>query len=186
MVFPLRIFFTKFFLFNDTIDTLNELVKEVEEAMKWKQPLVQVTNRIDKVEIQMKGLLDRLAAMNDNKPVQVEAPREIIKIQEVKDERPYIDPQVIKDLQDALDKKADLSALKDLERYLLQRLEDLENGLDDRFANKSDTKKALKALEKQIKNLFDMIMNLDPGTKDTGEDDAMFAKRPLGGWSCAS
>lgn len=168
----------------DMLDQINNLLKEVEEAMKWKQPLVQITNRIDKVEVQVKSLLDQLK--NRPEPT-TEAPvREIVKVQETKDERPYIDPQVIKDLQNALDTKADISALRDLERYLLQRLDDLENSLD-RFADKNETKKALKALEKQIKNLFDLLMNQEAPTKAaSGEDDAMFAKRPLGGWSCAS
>lgn len=163
------------------LDQLNNLLKEVEEAMKWKQPLVQVTNRIDKVEIQVKSLLEQLK--NRPEPVAAASPvKEIVKIQEVKDERPYIDPEVIKDLQNQIDTKADLSALRDLERYLLQRLEDLENSLD-KYADKNETKKALKALEKQIKNLFDILMNQEGGHKHEGEDDAMFAKRPLGGWS---
>ena len=168
----------------DILNKINDLLKEVEEALKWKQPLVQVTNRIDKVEIQIKGLIDELR----NLPLPASAPepvKEIIKIQEVREEKPGIDPQVIIDLQNALETKADLSALRDLEKYLLQRLEDLENGLDSRFADKNDTKKALKALEKQIKNLFDILMNQESGQKDE-EDDAMFSKRPLGGWSCAS
>lgn len=163
----------------DLLDQINNLLKEVEEAMKWKQPLVQVTNRIDKVEIQVKSLLDQLK----NRPEPVAEPvKEVVKIQEVKDERPYIDPSVIQELRDLIDTKADKSDLKDLERYLLQRLDDLENSLD-KFADKSETRKALKALEKQIKNLFDLLMNQEPGHKAEGEDDVMFAKRPLGGWS---
>ena len=50
------------------------------------------------------------------------------------------------------------------------------------LADKNDTKKALKSLEKQLRNLYDLVMNR-PGAE---EEDAMFAKKPLGGWSCAS
>mmetsp|Transcript_34364 Transcript_34364/g.39721 ORF Transcript_34364/g.39721 Transcript_34364/m.39721 type:complete len:132 (-) Transcript_34364:37-432(-) len=44
--------------------------------------------------------------------------------------------------------------------------------------------KALKNLEKQLKNLYDLVMSkMQTGTD---EDDAMFSKKPLGGFSCAS
>ena len=52
------------------------------------------------------------------------------------------------------------------------------------MADKNETKKALKLLEKQIKNLYDLIM-ANKGKGDN-EEDAMFARKPLGGWSCAS
>jgi len=44
---------------------------------------------------------------------------------------------------------------------------------------------AMIKLEKQLKNLYDLLMSLKPHTSEH-EDDAMFAKKPLGGWSCAS
>jgi hypothetical protein len=57
--------------------------------------------------------------------------------------------------------------------------------LSKKFADKKDTKKALKLLEKQIKNLYDLIMSMrNQGGEN--EDDAMFTKKPLGGMSCAS
>lgn len=43
--------------------------------------------------------------------------------------------------------------------------------------------KALKNLEKQLKNLYDLVMSKLRGDD---EDDAMFSKKPLGGFSCAS
>ena len=49
-----------------------------------------------------------------------------------------------------------------------------------RFADKNDTKKALKYLEKLIKEYIHQ-----PPLKADGSD-AMFARKPLGGWSCAS
>lgn len=55
----------------------------------------------------------------------------------------------------------------------------------NKFADKNETKKALKQLEKQLKDLQDYIMSLKLSSHEN-EDDAMFAKKPLGGWSCAS
>jgi phage tail tape-measure protein len=63
----------------------------------------------------------------------------------------------LKDMHDALNGKIDYSALGDLEQSLLNRLNAMIEGLSKQFADKADTKKALKALERQMKNLFDMI-----------------------------
>ena len=57
------------------------------------------------------------------------------------------------------------------------------------MADKNDTKKALKLLEKQvrvetngqIKNLYEMMQH-----RHEHDEDAMFSKKPLGGVSCAS
>ena len=53
------------------------------------------------------------------------------------------------------------------------------------MADKNDTKKALKLLERQLKNLYDLFMSRG-GAGSDNEDDAMFTKKPLGGMSCAS
>lgn len=168
----------------DLLSKMEHLLKEVEEAMKWKQPMVQVTNRIDKIEIQIQQLLNGLGK---GEGVEAQVIKDLEdKLRQLREDFEKFKEDVmrwLKDLQDALHEKADLTALKELEKYLLSRLEDLANGLDKRFADKNETKKALKALEKQIKNLFDLLMNQE---KHGDGEDAMFAKKPLGGWSCAS
>ena len=78
--------------------------------------------------------------------------------------------------------KADRESLEELERSLLGKLDEVVKALVKQLADKNDTKKALKSLEKQLRNLYDLVMNR-PGAD---EEDAMFAKKPLGGWSCAS
>lgn len=57
---------------------------------------------------------------------------------------------------------------------LLEKLESVIAGLTKKLADKGDTKKALKLLEKQIKNLYDIMQS-----KRNNEDDAMFSKKPL-------
>ena len=90
----------------------------------------------------------------------------------------------IKEFQDSLNGKADLDALHNLERLLLERLGEMVKGLTKQLADKNDTKKALKMLERQLKNLYDLFMSR--GGHGENEDDAMFTKKPLGGMSCAS
>lgn len=91
--------------------------------------------------------------------------------------------KILKELQDQLSHKADIEALSELEKNLMGKLDEVVKALIKQLADKNDTKKALKALEKQLKNLYELIMSRHNNPE---EDDAMFTKKPLGGWSCAS
>lgn len=92
----------------------------------------------------------------------------------------------LKEMQDSLNGKADLSALADLEKLLMERINEIVKALTKQLADKNDTKKALKILEKQLKNLYELFMSRGGGGDHAHEDDAMFTKKPLGGTSCAS
>ena len=63
------------------------------------------------------------------------------------------------------------------------RINDIVAVLTKQFADKVETKKALKLLERQLKNLYDLFMSKGGNAND---EDAMFSKKPLGGFSCAS
>jgi hypothetical protein len=65
---------------------------------------------------------------------------------------------------------------------LLERLNEIVKALSKQFADKNDTRKALKLLEKNLKNMYDLFVN--KGAEN--EEDAMFTSKPLGGNSCAS
>jgi len=54
----------------------------------------------------------------------------------------------LKQLQDQLNDKVDYSWLAELEKLLMDRMNDMIKQLANQFAPKSDTKKALKMLEK--------------------------------------
>lgn len=88
-----------------------------------------------------------------------------------------------KDLKDELNQKVDISALHELEKLLLDRQNELTKALTKQFADKGETKKALKILERQMKNLFDVYLSKG---MNNNEEDAMFSKKPLQGLSCAS
>lgn len=68
---------------------------------------------------------------------------------------------------------------------LIDKINDLVRSLAKQFADKNDTKKALKLLERQLKNLYELFMSRNHAAHEH-EDDAMFTKKPLGGTSCAS
>lgn len=88
---------------------------------------------------------------------------------------------LLKDLQDQMNSKLDIGALQDLERQLLDRLQDMVAQLGKQFADRSETKKQLKDIHRQLKNLFDMIAA--KGGDNGHNEDAMFARK---GYACAS
>ena len=53
----------------------------------------------------------------------------------------------------------------------------------DHIPNKDDLAKKFAAINKKIKELFELIKNLNPGAH---EDDGMFTKKPFGPVNCAS
>lgn len=57
--------------------------------------------------------------------------------------------------------------------------------MGNQFADKDTFRKKIFALEKNIKNLYDLMMAANAGKKDN-EEDAMFTRKPLGPVSCAS
>lgn len=87
-------------------------------------------------------------------------------------------------LQDSLNDKADKSDLVALDNSLMMRINDIVAALTKQFADKAETKKALKLLERQLKNLYDLMMSKGQG--GATDEDAMFSKKPLMGYSCAS
>ena len=91
----------------------------------------------------------------------------------------------MKQMQDSINSKADIEALSNLEKMLMERMNEIVKALTKQLADKNDTKKALKLLERQLKNLYDLFMSRG-GHSHEHEDDAMFTKKPLGGMSCAS
>lgn len=148
---------------------------------EWKPPMIQVNNRIDKLELLIQNL-----GTGTGEGMDMSLFKDLEgKIQLLRDDFEKFKNDVLswlKELQDLLNQKADIDMLKELEKELLQRIEDLVNAFTKQFADKNETKKALKALEKQIKNLYELLMSRQSPSKD----DAMFSKRPLLGNSCAS
>jgi chromosome segregation ATPase len=88
--------------------------------------------------------------------------------------------KLINDLKSLIDTKVSINDLKALEERLQEKVIAVCEAMGNKFADRSDTKKALRHLESLIREYF------ESGVKRPTGDDAMFAKKPLGGWSCAS
>lgn len=72
--------------------------------------------------------------------------------------------------------------MEDLEKLLMTRFNDIITALTIKFADKAETKKTFKLLERQIKNLYDLLTNKADNSR-IDEPIAMFAKT---GYTCAS
>ena len=160
-------------------DKINALIKEVEEALKWKQPVVTITNKIDNIEIQIQQILNGFGKKVDNGGNNKDLEGKLRLL--TNDFEKFKEDVMgwLKDLQDALEIKVDWTSFNDLKIEIYARFDDLNK----KFADKSKTDKAIKEIERQLKILYEMIMNMNVGGN---KSDAMFAKKPLGGWSCAS
>lgn len=85
-----------------------------------------------------------------------------------------------KEVQDELAKKVDKADLIEFERLMRERMEALEKAIQK---TKGELKKALKILDDRIRKLTDQVHSRGPSLE---REDAMFAKKPLEGWKCAT
>lgn len=163
---------------------------------------IQITNKIEKLEVKLGNLENELSSLRRAKPQTVTMPQQNMPtgvdesrvqqlekdVQDLSNDLKGFNNEIIKEIknhQDQINGKVDYGQLEEVKDDLLGRIEDLMRGLKQ-FADRSDTKKALKNLEKQLKNLYDLVMSRLQGGGGPDEDDAMFSKKPLGGFSCAS
>lgn len=85
----------------------------------------------------------------------------------------------ISEIRQTIEGKADMDALKVLEMKTKKAAHEFSEQVNSQFAEKIELRRGLKYLEALIKTQ-DYVK-----TKPEG-DDAMLARKPLGGWSCAS
>lgn len=86
----------------------------------------------------------------------------------------------LKELENRLNDSISSQVLSDFEKSIISRLDEATDNLAKKFADKQETRKALRHLDKLIRGLYE-----DSPEKRDG-DDALLARKPLGGWSCAS
>ena len=89
--------------------------------------------------------------------------------------------QFNEEIIETLKKAASIQDLKNLEDYLVDLLEEFKDKAFKYFPRKCDVNKNMKTLELQIKQIYEMILK-----KDERSENWMLAKKPLGGFSCAS
>jgi hypothetical protein len=143
--------------------------------------LMRLARRVDFIEESLKGLN---IPPGLNLAVQAEEIGKLWgKMDELKDKLDRLGKELlnrIKELEIQKSSSLSSSVLSDFERSILQRLDDLAEALGKKFADKLETRKALQHLDKLIKSIYG-----EHSEKREG-DDALLARKPLGGWSCAS
>ena len=82
---------------------------------------------------------------------------------------------------ETLKKAASVQDLKSLEEYLLDLFDEFKDRINKIYPKKSEINKNFKALELQIRQLYEYIIK-----KDENNDNWLLAKRPIGGSSFAS
>ena len=82
---------------------------------------------------------------------------------------------------ETLKKAASVQDLKSLEEYLLDLFDEFKDRTNKFYPKKSEINKNFKALELQIRQLYDYIIK-----KDENTENWLLAKKPIGGFSCAS
>ncbi len=82
---------------------------------------------------------------------------------------------------ETLKKAASIQDLKNLEDYFTDLLNEFKDKVYKLFPKKSDMNKNFKSLELQIKEIYEYL-----NKKDEQADKWLIAKKPLGGFSCAS
>ena len=82
---------------------------------------------------------------------------------------------------ETLKKAASVQDLKSLEEYLLDLFDEFKEKANKFYPKKSEINKNFKALELQIKQLYEYISK-----KDENSENWLLAKKPIGGFSCAS
>lgn len=86
--------------------------------------------------------------------------------------------------KDELDQKASKQELADLEARMMQRLQDMFDQMRLMFPEKEATKKKIGSIEKNIKNMYDMMIAKQ--TETPNEESGMFTKKYVGPANCAS
>ena len=95
---------------------------------------------------------------------------------DIDDLRRYLD-----ELAEILKTKASEEDLKNLEGVLNGKIDELKILCNKRYADKIDTSKSIKYLDTQIKHIIEVyIKKMDKG------DSWLLAKKPIGGFTCAS
>ena len=146
-------------------------------------------NRVTALEKKMQAILEKLANLGNNTggPVMDDGrianlERRVQALEDALEALKNDFSRWIKELQDMINSKPDYDQL---EKMIQDRFNEIVKALTKQFADKGETRKALKMHEKQLQNVYNIVLTRCGGGGDQ-EEDAMFMKKPLKGLSCAS
>ena len=162
----------------ETKDTISSLTKRYEVIISQSM----LTNKTDEPldDHKIEGVLQKF-----DDYVEVSVFNEFITEQSKLAEKLKKDFDVYKHFYDeiieTLKKAASIEDLKNLEDYFADLLNEFKDKVYKLYPKKSDMNKNFKSLELQIKELYEYLIK-----KDEQADKWLLAKKPLGGFSCAS
>jgi hypothetical protein len=132
-----------------------------------------LTVRIDELEreiMRTKGLIHEEEMKKEHAEILGEI-RDYVKLNEADKEESR---KVLDAIGASVGVKAGIEDIKDVERRFVGMLAGV--GGIDQFATRDDLKRAYNTLFQQVKNITEFLVS-------RGDEDAMIAKKPLGGWS---
>mmetsp|Transcript_31003 Transcript_31003/g.35401 ORF Transcript_31003/g.35401 Transcript_31003/m.35401 type:complete len:363 (-) Transcript_31003:467-1555(-) len=172
---------------------LIERIKPLEEDSKGHGDIIlQITQRIQRMEVKIENITKSTNVQKSKSDV---IDQEKLKNAEnnIKTLVRDID-QIKQDLSKKVEEimksiyfKCDKVDVNSLETKILDNLDDLVQSMYKKFSDKNETKENLIILDRQIKNLFDLLLKKEKQVEDSGknveEDEAMILRKPLGGVS---
>lgn len=87
----------------------------------------------------------------------------------------------VDDLIECNKSKADEKDMKNLEEFLNSKVEETKLSFGKKFADKAETSKNIKYLDSQLKHIIESYLK-----KNEKGDNWLIAKKPVGGYACAS
>lgn len=173
-----------------------ERIKPIEEDSKGHGDIIlQITQRISRMEVKIENI-NKIALAQKNKNDGLD--QEKLKNLELSLKSVTRDIDLVKrdharkveEIMKSIYFKCDKTDVASLETKFLDNLEDLVQSMYKKFSDKAETTENLKILDKQIKNLFELVVAKEKAVeteiKSKDEDEAMLTRKPLGGLSCAS
>lgn len=173
-----------------------ERIKPIEEDSKGHGDIIlQITQRIQRIEVKMENL-SKIANAQKGKNDGVDQEklknsehniRSLIKdVDRIKSDL----NKKVEEIMKSIYFKCDKSEVAVIESKILDNLEDLVQSMYNKFSDKAETNGNLKLLDKQLKNLFEIVLSkeklVEKEAKSKDDDEAMLSRKPLGGISCAS
>ena len=179
---------------NTISNNIREMVERVQEiSNKNMKDLNFFLRKIESLSgsvVSMQNFIENISGMKKENPIDLtvflkkESFNEFIKIydKEKKGFERNIEEfhRIITDVSDIIKTKTSDNDLKNFETIINNKIEELKINCGKKFADKIDTSKSLKYLDAQIKYMNDLCI------KKGKQDNWLLAKKPVGGFSCAS
>ena len=175
---------------SDLKDVDDQLIDETTKHMESINSLSRTLEQINTAVITVKETVDKIGkgktdAIDMSKYVDYATFTEHVKAFESEKEfiaRDFDEMRrLMSDLTEILKTKATDEDLKNLEEVLISKIDELRILCLKRFADKTETSKSIKYLDTQIKHIIEVYIK----KQDKG-DNWLIAKKPMGGYTCAS